>query len=143
MKWRLKKSATFQKKNFPIQFVFIVVLSDEVYDFLSFDGRKHVPFASVGDNWRRTVSIYTPNQQIVSLNTQLFILDKIYLELVLRIVEESCLVPRGGSQDGVLDLKVSSKWEVLYQIRSSIVQILQLRSPWQIAQPKIRKVLFK
>jgi kynurenine aminotransferase len=35
------------------------VLSDEVYDFLSFDGRKHVPFASVGDNWRRTVSIYS------------------------------------------------------------------------------------
>jgi aspartate/methionine/tyrosine aminotransferase len=34
-------------------------LSDEVYDFLAFDGREHVPFASVGNNWERTVSIYS------------------------------------------------------------------------------------
>lgn len=37
----------------------IVVLADEVYDFLTFDGRKHVPFATVGDNFKRTVSIYS------------------------------------------------------------------------------------
>ena len=37
----------------------IVVLADEVYDFLTFDGRKHIPFATVGDNWKKTVSIYS------------------------------------------------------------------------------------
>lgn len=37
----------------------IVVLADEVYDFLTFDGRKHIPFATIGDNWKRTVTIYS------------------------------------------------------------------------------------
>jgi kynurenine aminotransferase len=41
------------------EFPHIVVLSDEVYDFLTFDGQKHTPFASVGNNWKRTVSIYS------------------------------------------------------------------------------------
>lgn len=35
------------------------VLSDEVYDFLTFDGEEHVPFASIGDNWTKTISIYS------------------------------------------------------------------------------------
>jgi len=37
----------------------VTVFSDEVYDYLTFDGRKHVPFASIGDNWERTVSMYS------------------------------------------------------------------------------------
>ena len=41
------------------EFPHIVVISDEVYDFLTFDGRKHIPFASVGNNWERTVSLYS------------------------------------------------------------------------------------
>ena len=34
-----------------------VVITDEVYDFLTFDGLDHVPFASIGDNFKRTVTI--------------------------------------------------------------------------------------
>ena len=36
-----------------------MVLSDEVYDFLTFDGLKHIPFASIGDNWHKTISVYS------------------------------------------------------------------------------------
>lgn len=36
-----------------------MVLSDEVYDFLTFDGLEHIPFASIGDNWNRTVTVYS------------------------------------------------------------------------------------
>ena len=35
------------------------VLSDEVYDFLTFDGREHVHFATIGDNWKRTISVFS------------------------------------------------------------------------------------
>ena len=37
----------------------VLVLSDEVYDFLTFDGLEHVCFATVGNNWDRTVSIFS------------------------------------------------------------------------------------
>ena len=37
----------------------VVVLSDEVYDFLTFDGLEHIPFATIGDNWKKTVTIYS------------------------------------------------------------------------------------
>mmetsp|Transcript_28387 Transcript_28387/g.42991 ORF Transcript_28387/g.42991 Transcript_28387/m.42991 type:complete len:413 (+) Transcript_28387:62-1300(+) len=37
----------------------IVVISDEVYDFLTFDGLEHVRFATIGDNWKRTVTMYS------------------------------------------------------------------------------------
>lgn len=37
----------------------VVVLADEVYDFLTFDTNKHTPFASIGNNWERTISIYS------------------------------------------------------------------------------------
>ena len=42
-------------KDFPE----VVVLSDEVYDFLTFDDREHVHFASIGDNWDKTVSVFS------------------------------------------------------------------------------------
>ena len=35
------------------------VLSDEVYDFLPFEGREHVHFATIGDNWKRTISVFS------------------------------------------------------------------------------------
>ena len=35
------------------------VISDEVYDFLAFDGREHLHFAAIGDNWKRTISIFS------------------------------------------------------------------------------------
>jgi aspartate/methionine/tyrosine aminotransferase len=41
------------------EFPNVVVLSDEVYDRLIFDDRKHVPFASIGDNWNKTISVYS------------------------------------------------------------------------------------
>ena len=37
----------------------VFVISDEVYEFLTFDGREHVCFAKVGNNWERTVSIFS------------------------------------------------------------------------------------
>jgi len=37
----------------------VVVLSDEVYDFLTFDGMEHTNFATIGNNWNRTLSIFS------------------------------------------------------------------------------------
>lgn len=37
----------------------VLTLSDEVYDFLTFDGLEHKCFASVGNNWNRTVSVFS------------------------------------------------------------------------------------
>ena len=36
-----------------------VVLADEVYDFLTFDGLLHIPFATIGDNWNKTITVYS------------------------------------------------------------------------------------
>lgn len=41
------------------EFPDIQVISDEVYDVFTFDGRKHNLFATVGDNYKKTVSIFT------------------------------------------------------------------------------------
>jgi N-succinyldiaminopimelate aminotransferase len=41
------------------QYPKLTVLADEVYDFLTFDGARHIPFASLSDNWNRTVTIYS------------------------------------------------------------------------------------
>lgn len=40
-------------------FPHIVVFSDEVYEFLTFDEREHVYFATIGDNFKKTISIYS------------------------------------------------------------------------------------
>lgn len=37
----------------------MLVISDEPYDFLTFDGLSHVCFATVGNNWGRTISVYS------------------------------------------------------------------------------------
>ena len=37
----------------------MLVVADEVYDFLCFDDTTHVPFATVGNNWNRTVTTYS------------------------------------------------------------------------------------
>jgi aspartate/methionine/tyrosine aminotransferase len=37
----------------------IIVISDEVYDFLVFDDVKFVPFASLGDNYSKTVTVWS------------------------------------------------------------------------------------
>jgi len=36
-----------------------MVLADEVYDFLTYDGLEHTRFATIGDNWNRTVTVYS------------------------------------------------------------------------------------
>lgn len=43
-----------------------VVLADEVYDFLTFDGLKHVPFATIDDNWHKTVSVYSGGKLLIA-----------------------------------------------------------------------------
>ena len=40
-------------------FPHVLTLSDEVYEFLTFDGHSHTHFDSVGNNWNRTVSIFS------------------------------------------------------------------------------------
>lgn len=41
------------------EFPHVVVLSDEVYEFLTFDGREHTLFANIGNNWDRTISVFS------------------------------------------------------------------------------------
>lgn len=37
----------------------VLTISDEVYDFLTFDGLEHTCFASIRNNWERTISIFS------------------------------------------------------------------------------------
>jgi aspartate/methionine/tyrosine aminotransferase len=37
----------------------VVVMSDEVYDFLTFDKTEHVRYAALGNNWERTITVYS------------------------------------------------------------------------------------
>jgi kynurenine aminotransferase len=37
----------------------VVVLSDEVYDFLTFDNREHLLFANFNNNWNKTISTFS------------------------------------------------------------------------------------
>lgn len=43
-----------------------IVLSDEVYDKLTYGGVEHIPFASIGDNWKKTVSIYSGGKMFMA-----------------------------------------------------------------------------
>lgn len=37
----------------------LVVLSDDVYEYLVFDGKETILFASIGDNWHKTISVFS------------------------------------------------------------------------------------
>lgn len=37
----------------------VTILSDEVYFHLSFDGRKHLSFANYGNNWEKTLTVFS------------------------------------------------------------------------------------
>lgn len=37
----------------------IIVISDDVYFFLPFDGRQHFSFANIGNNWEKTVTVFS------------------------------------------------------------------------------------
>ena len=37
----------------------VYVISDEAYNFLTFDGKKHHLFANIKDNWNKTVTVYS------------------------------------------------------------------------------------
>ena len=41
-----------------------LVISDEVYGFVTFGGREHQPFANLGHNWDRTVTIYSGGKML-------------------------------------------------------------------------------
>lgn len=40
-------------------FPHIIVLSDDVYEFLTFDGNEFVNFASLGNNFSKTLTVYS------------------------------------------------------------------------------------
>jgi aspartate/methionine/tyrosine aminotransferase len=37
----------------------ILTVHDSVYDFLAYEGHTHIPFASIGKNWNRTLTVYS------------------------------------------------------------------------------------
>ena len=37
----------------------VLVIFDAVYDFLTFDGNKHHNFATIGNNWDRTITVFS------------------------------------------------------------------------------------
>lgn len=41
------------------EFPNVLVIADEVYDFLTFDDNEFVTYASIGDNFKRTVTVYS------------------------------------------------------------------------------------
>lgn len=41
------------------EFPDVIVMSDEVYDFLTFDDQPFIPYASIGDNYYRTVTVWS------------------------------------------------------------------------------------
>lgn len=53
------KKETEQIANILDDYPQVLTLADEVYNFLTFDGLTHTPFATVGNNWKRTISIYS------------------------------------------------------------------------------------
>ena len=53
------REETLQISDILDDFPHILTISDEVYNFLTFDGKVHTPFATVGNNWDRTISVYS------------------------------------------------------------------------------------
>ena len=41
------------------EFPQLVIISDDVYDYLTFDDNEYILFASVLNNWERTISIFS------------------------------------------------------------------------------------
>ena len=37
----------------------VLTFSDEVYEMVTFDGREHTVFATIGNNWDRTISVFS------------------------------------------------------------------------------------
>ncbi len=37
----------------------VYVVSDEVYDFLTFDDHEHHMFANLKDNWHKTITVFS------------------------------------------------------------------------------------
>lgn len=37
----------------------VMVIFDNVYDFLTFDDNKNHTFATIGNNWHRTITVYS------------------------------------------------------------------------------------
>ncbi len=42
----------------------VTVLNDEVYFFLPFDGKKMLSFANYGDNWHKTINVYSARKML-------------------------------------------------------------------------------
>ncbi|CDW83669.1 classes i and ii family protein [Stylonychia lemnae] len=48
----------------------VIVLSDDVYEFLTYDGTQFTGFASIGDNFKKTLSIYCPGKMMCATGWQ-------------------------------------------------------------------------
>jgi len=44
-------------------FPHVFVISDEVYDFLTFDDHEHVMFANLKNNWEKTITVFSGGKQ--------------------------------------------------------------------------------
>lgn len=45
------------------EFHHVFVISDEVYDFLTFDDHEHVMFANLKNNWEKTITVFSGGKQ--------------------------------------------------------------------------------
>lgn len=41
------------------EFPHVFILSDEVYDFLTFDNKEHILIANLGNNYEKTISLFS------------------------------------------------------------------------------------
>ena len=37
----------------------IIVLADQVYSHVTFEGNEFINFANIGDNWKKTISVFS------------------------------------------------------------------------------------
>ena len=42
----------------------MIVVSDDVYYFLPYDGREHTLFANIGDNYKRTITVFSAGKMM-------------------------------------------------------------------------------